>query len=106
MGRGSPSFGTGTKETLQKAITKAKKARDKALKSGKLKSSDRKTTAVVTNDALNVRAGPSAKHKVLMQVKRGDILTVTGEVQNGWLPVEVDGQAGFVSSEMVRINTP
>ncbi|MDR1786439.1 MAG: SH3 domain-containing protein [Spirochaetaceae bacterium] len=62
-------------------------------------------TATVTSDALNVRGGPGVDNPVITQVKKGDVLTVTGDKQNGWLPVEFNGKRGFVSSEMVQINT-
>jgi len=62
-------------------------------------------TATVTSDALNMRGGPGVDNPIITQVRKGDVLTVTGNKQNGWLPVEFNGKRGFVSSEMVQINT-
>jgi hypothetical protein len=62
-------------------------------------------TATVISDALNVRSGPGTGNPVITQVKKGDVLTVTGTVQNGWLPVEFNGKSGFVSADMVRVSS-
>jgi uncharacterized protein YgiM (DUF1202 family) len=61
-------------------------------------------TATVTSDALNFRSGPSTGTRVLKTLRMGDILTVTGDVAGGWLPVEYDGEQGYVSAELVSIN--
>jgi hypothetical protein len=62
-------------------------------------------TATVTSDAANIRSAPdSGKNNVIIQIKKGGILTVTGPVENDWLPVEVDGKPGYVSANLVRIN--
>jgi tetratricopeptide (TPR) repeat protein len=63
------------------------------------------TTATVTSAAANIRSAPDSKtNNIIIQMKKGDTVTVTGSVSNGWLPVEVDGKAGYVSSELVEIN--
>jgi len=59
--------------------------------------------ATVTVDALNFRSGPGTNSTVLKTLKKGDTLTVTGDAQNGWLPVEHQGTRGYVSSEMVSV---
>jgi uncharacterized protein YraI len=61
-------------------------------------------TATVTSDALNLRAGPSASHNIVKTLKKGDTLTVTGDKENGWLPVSHNGDTGYVSAEMVSIS--
>jgi uncharacterized protein YgiM (DUF1202 family) len=61
-------------------------------------------TARVINANLNVRSGPSTKNSVVIQVHKDDILTVTGMEENGWLPVDYNGKAGFVSAELVKVN--
>ncbi|GHT96245.1 hypothetical protein FACS1894141_6170 [Spirochaetia bacterium] len=61
-------------------------------------------TATVINALLNIRSGPSTKNSVVIQAHKDDILTVTGTEENGWLPVEYNGTAGFVSAELVKIN--
>jgi serine/threonine protein kinase len=61
-------------------------------------------TATVTSAAANIRSAPdSSKNNVIIQMKAGDTLIVTGPVANGWLPVEANGQAGYVSADLVAI---
>jgi tetratricopeptide (TPR) repeat protein len=62
-------------------------------------------TATVTPDALNFRAGPGVNSAILSTLHKGDSLSVTGEAQDGWLPVEYDGKQGFVSAEFVNIES-
>jgi membrane protein implicated in regulation of membrane protease activity len=62
-------------------------------------------TATVISRTANIRSTPdSGKNNVITQVKNGGILTVTGPVEKGWLPVEVDGKPGYVSADLVRVN--
>jgi serine/threonine protein kinase len=62
-------------------------------------------TAIVTSDALNFRASPSGSGELIKTLKRGDILTITGEAtENGWIPVEHSGDSGYVSTEYININ--
>jgi hypothetical protein len=62
-------------------------------------------TATVTSSAANIRSAPdSSKNNVIIQARNGDTLMVTGPAERGWLPVEVDGKPGYVSSELVEIN--
>jgi tetratricopeptide (TPR) repeat protein len=60
-------------------------------------------TATVTVNALNFRAGPGTNSTVLKTLKKGSTLTVTGDAQNGWIPVEYEGIQGYVSAELVSI---
>jgi hypothetical protein len=59
------------------------------------------TTATVTSDALNLRAGPSTSDKIIKTLKKGDTLTVTGSIKNGWAPVKHGGDTGWVSAELI-----
>jgi uncharacterized protein YgiM (DUF1202 family) len=59
--------------------------------------------ATVTANALNFRSGPGTDSTVLKTLTKGATLTVTGEAQNGWLPVEHEGTQGYVSAEMVSV---
>jgi hypothetical protein len=59
--------------------------------------------ATVTSDALNFRASPSGDGVLIRTLYKGDVLTVTGEKQNGFLPVEYNGEAGFVSGNYVAV---
>jgi serine/threonine protein kinase/tetratricopeptide (TPR) repeat protein/uncharacterized protein YgiM (DUF1202 family) len=62
-------------------------------------------TVAVRSNAANIRSAPdSSKNNVITTLRNGDILTVTGSVNNGWLPVEVDGQAGYVSADLVELS--
>jgi uncharacterized protein YgiM (DUF1202 family) len=63
-----------------------------------------KPTATVISDSLNMRHGPSAKDTVIITLKKGDRLTITGDDQNGWLPVEIDDNRGFVNDSYVSID--
>jgi uncharacterized protein YgiM (DUF1202 family) len=63
----------------------------------------RVTAATVTADALNMREQPSREGALIRTLKKGDRLTVSGEVQDGWVPVEIDGTRGFVSDSYVVI---
>jgi hypothetical protein len=62
----------------------------------------RGVTATIIGGTANIRSAPdSTKNNVIATLKKGDVLTVTGSVNNGWLPVEVDGQGGYVSTNLV-----
>lgn len=60
------------------------------------------TSYIVTATALNLRAAASANATVLIVLRRDDTCDATGEVVNGWLPVNFLGVAGFVSAGYVR----
>lgn len=47
-------------------------------------------------DSLNVRGGPSTADDVVETIAGGDAVTLTGDIDNGWLSVEVDGTGGWV----------
>ncbi|WP_410864249.1 SH3 domain-containing protein, partial [Peribacillus sp. SIMBA_075] len=67
------------------------------------------STATVTYTAtanLNVRTGPSTANKIIATVKQGTKLMVTGKSENGWLKVSLNGQAGYVSGQYVKISNP
>ncbi|GHU84004.1 hypothetical protein FACS189473_0030 [Spirochaetia bacterium] len=58
-------------------------------------------TVTVISDSLNFRSGPSSTATVLRVLKKGDILTATGDITGGWAPVEYNGEQGYVSAELV-----
>jgi tetratricopeptide (TPR) repeat protein len=61
-------------------------------------------TAAVISNAANIRSAPdSSRNNVITTLKKGDVLTITGSVNDGWLPVEVEGQAGYVSADLVNM---
>ena len=55
--------------------------------------------AVVQVDTLNVRSGPGTNYSIVTQVRQGNELRVTGQVDNcGWLQIVTDdGAEGWVS---------
>jgi formylglycine-generating enzyme required for sulfatase activity len=62
-------------------------------------------TATVINDILNVRsATDSSKNNVIIQAHKGDTLNVTGVAEKGRFPIEYNGNAGFVSTDLVKMN--
>jgi serine/threonine protein kinase/Flp pilus assembly protein TadD len=59
-------------------------------------------TVAIISSAANIRSAPdSSKNNVIATLKNGDVLAVTGSVENGWLPVETGGRAGYVSADLV-----
>lgn len=62
-------------------------------------------TAVVAagTDTLNVRSGPSMSASVITSLATGTSLIVTGEGQNGFLPVDTDGASGWAFADYVQL---
>jgi len=58
-------------------------------------------TVTVTADSLNLRAEGSGSAEIVKVLKKGDVLTVTGDAVNGWLPVQHNGASGFVGQQYV-----
>jgi uncharacterized protein YraI len=59
-------------------------------------------TVTVISDALNLRARASGSADIVRTLKKGDVLTVTGTADNGWLPVSFENTSGFVSEQYVQ----
>jgi MFS family permease len=59
--------------------------------------------ASVQADRANLRSMPSVNSNIVKALKKGDVLTVTGDVQKGWLPVEHNGDNGYISAELVTL---
>jgi uncharacterized protein YkwD/uncharacterized protein YraI len=57
--------------------------------------------ATSTSD-VNLRTGPGYDYDVVTVLARDTPMTVTGREQEGFLPVKVDGQFGWVDSEWVQ----
>ena len=54
-------------------------------------------TAYAT-DAVNVRSGPGTSYTVLGYLSRGEKVTITGTVSNGWTQIQLPGnRLGYVS---------
>ena len=61
------------------------------------------------NDGYNarIRSGPGTNYDIVTEMKSGSILTVTGELENGWYPIRAeDGTEGYIFSELVTIVEP
>lgn len=56
---------------------------------------------ITTDSALNVRSGPGKEYEVIGKVKNDSLLTITGQTDNGWYQIELDGETGYVSGEYV-----
>jgi uncharacterized protein YraI/TM2 domain-containing membrane protein YozV len=69
----------------------------------KTSSTTAEATATVTSDAANFRTGPSTSHDIIKTLKKGDTLTVTGGIENGWAPVKHGSDTGWVSAELIGI---
>ena len=63
-------------------------------------------TATVRSRMLRLREGASTRTKVLLQLHRGDVVTVLGKAKNRrWLKVQVStGQIGWVAAFTVKLN--
>jgi uncharacterized protein YraI len=64
--------------------------------------------AVVTSDTLNARSGPGTDYPILVTLRRGDEVAVTGRNTAGtWLQIPLaNGRQGWVWAEYVTLNTP
>jgi uncharacterized protein YraI len=62
--------------------------------------------AIVNNDTLNMRVGPSAQYALVGSYPRGTPLKVIGKNAAGdWLKVETpDGRSGWMSAQLLEIN--
>ena len=63
-------------------------------------------TATVRSRMLRLRDGATTRAKVIMQLHRGDVLTVLGKSKNRrWLKVQTNvGQIGWVATFTVKLN--
>lgn len=57
------------------------------------------------NFRMNVRTGPSTRYAILGKINSGDVLTITGKLNDGtWLRVQFnDQQLGWVSTPLVEV---
>jgi hypothetical protein len=65
-------------------------------------SSDTATPAVAVAD-VNLRAGPGTDSVILGAVVEGTTVILLGEPENGFFPVEVDGQEGWIFGDFLSI---
>ncbi len=57
--------------------------------------------ATSTSD-VNLRSGPGSDYSVVTEMPAGTAMSITGREQEGYVPVEVDGQYGWVAAEWVQ----
>lgn len=57
---------------------------------------------ITSDSSLNVRSGPGREYDVVTKVGHDAVLLITGETDNGWYQVEIDGKTGYVSGEYVN----
>jgi uncharacterized protein YkwD/uncharacterized protein YraI len=57
--------------------------------------------ATSTSD-VNLRSGPGPDYAIVTELPAGTAMTVTGGEQQSYIPVEVDGQYGWVANEWVQ----
>ena len=62
--------------------------------------------SATTRTNLNLRSGPSASTTVLWTIPAQTSVTLTGIPNNGWYPVTVNGNSGFVSGDYLTGITP
>lgn len=56
---------------------------------------------ITTDSTLNVRSGPGKEYDVIGKVKNDVMLEITGQADNGWYQIVLDGKTGFVSDQYV-----
>ena len=61
--------------------------------------------ATVNTQILNVREAPDPGSRVITQIRQGETYTVRRGSINGWLQLIVNGQLGWVSSDLVVLDT-
>jgi uncharacterized protein YraI len=61
-------------------------------------------SGVVADGPLNLRAGPSTSHDILLVMPHGAALEIMGEVQSGFHPVRYNGTKGWASAEFVGVD--
>lgn len=55
-------------------------------------------------NAPNIRSGPGTDYNVVGTADYGEIMAVTGDAENGWLPIRtVDGLEGYVFADLVTV---
>lgn len=52
----------------------------------------------------NIRSGPGSEYDIVGAAEENEVMTVTGEEENGWLPVRKDdGTEGYVFADIVTL---
>lgn len=64
-----------------------------------------RSTGTVSASSLNVRSGPGASHSKVTTLPSGTQVEIL-ETLDGWYRIEVNGKAGYVSSQYVTVSQP
>lgn len=66
-----------------------------------------KTGYVNTNsDSLNIRSSANLNSSIIDKLPKGSEVNITGESQNGFYPIDFNGQTAWVSSEWISFEKP
>ena len=60
-------------------------------------------SGTITTETLNVRSGPGKEYDAIELVKAGEVVAITGQAENGWYQIELDGKTGYVSDKYVEL---
>lgn len=60
-------------------------------------------SGTITTETLNVRSGPGKEYDAIELVKSGEVVSITGQAENGWYQIELDGKTGYVSDKYVDL---
>ena len=61
-----------------------------------------RTCRPAEGNAPNIRSGPGSDNEVIGSVGEGEVMTVRGEEEDGWLPIRTaDGLEGYVFADLV-----
>ena len=61
-----------------------------------------RTCRPTEGNAPNIRSGPGSDNEVIGSVGEGEVMTVRGEEEDGWLPIRTaDGLEGYVFADLV-----
>lgn len=56
---------------------------------------------ITASSSLNVRSGPGKNYSEIGKVEGGTVVTITGQAENGWYQIEINGETGYVSDAYV-----
>ncbi len=59
--------------------------------------------AVVNDPDVNLRSGPGMDFQIADVLQEGEVVTITGAVEGGYLPVEIGGTHGWVAAEWLDV---
>ena len=60
------------------------------------------TATVIDN--INIRSGPGQDYELIERIGPGAVLTIVGEEENGYYPVDYNGEVGYAHHNFIEIN--